>query len=93
MAAVEIGLLLLAAPFLLLVSVWATVTAYRILAPDTALPVDRTAQARRRGAVARVRARDIVSEQRRRPTAAFPSATTSSHDAESIAEALWARRN
>ncbi len=89
LAAIETGLFLLAAPLLLLMCVWATVTAFRILVPEQPLSVDR--RARRRGVAAPVRARDIVAEQRRRPAPVFDAGTSS--ESESIAESLWARRN
>ncbi len=97
LAAIETGLFLLAVPLLLLMGIWAVVTALRILMPEAPLPADRTARARRRGEAAPVRLREIVDEQRRRPAPVFPPATVGSDDsgarAETIAEALWARRN
>lgn len=88
LAAIETGLFLLAVPLLLLMCVWAVITAFRILMPEPPLPVDR--RARRRGGPAPVRAREIVAEQRRRPAPAFDAAPPES---ETIAESLWARRN
>ncbi len=97
MAAIETGIFLLAVPMLLLMGIWSVVTALRILMPEAPLPMDRTARARRRGEPAPVRLREIVDEQRRRPSPVFPPATVGGDDpearAETIAEALWARRN
>ena len=97
LAAIETGIFLLALPLLLLMAVWAFVTALRILMPEAPLPLDRTARARRRGEPAPVRLREIIEEQRRRPTLVFPPATVGGdapeNRAETIAEALWARRN
>lgn len=89
LAAVETGLFLLAVPLLLLMGVWAVVTAFRILMPEQPLPLDR--RARRRGGPSPVRAREIVAEQRRRPAPVFDAEASS--ESESIAESLWARRN
>lgn len=89
LAAIETGIFLLAVPMLLLMGVWAVITAFRILMPEQPLPIDR--RARRRGEPAPVRAREIVAEQRRRPAPVFDA--ESSSESESIAESLWARRN
>lgn len=93
LAAIETGLFLLAAPLLLLMGIWAVVTAARILLPEAPLPLDRIARARRRGEAAPIRAREIVAEQRRRPAPTFPSGGEAPPESESIADALWARRN
>lgn len=97
LAAIETGFFLLAVPLILLMGIWAVVTALRILMPEAPLPMDRTARARRRGEPAPVRLREIVDEQRRRPAPVFPPAAVGDDApevrAETIAEALWARRN
>lgn len=96
-AAIETGLFLLAVPLLLLMAIWAVVTAVRILLPEAALPTDpaaRTARARRRGEAAPVRLREIVDEQRRRPAPVFPRSGDAPEGApDPLADALWARRN
>ena len=87
----EAGFLLVVAPVIVLVGVWAVVTAVRILRPEAPLrPVAR------RDAVVHVR--QIVDEQRRQPAPVVPprvAAVEGEPDAraEALAEALWARRN
>jgi hypothetical protein len=103
--AAETGLFLVAAPLVLLVAIWAVVTAVRILFPEAPLPADpaaRLARSRRRGEAAPVRLREIVAEQRRRPAPVFPRPADAPDGApgpgtldgpDPLAEALWARRN
>lgn len=95
LAAIETGIFLLAVPLLVLMAIWSVVTVLRILIPEA--PLERVVRARRRGEPAPVRLREIVDEQRRRPAPVFPPATVggddAEHRAETIAEALWARRN
>ena len=82
--AAETGLFLVAAPLVLLMAIWAVVTAARILFPEAPLPTDpaaRLARSRRRGEAAPVRLREIVDEQRRRPTPVFPRPASSPADA------------
>ena len=108
-AAIETGLLLFAAPLILLMAIWAVITAVRILFPEAPLPTDpaaRLARSRRRGEAAPVRLREIVDEQRRRPAPVFPRSAGSPGGAppgepgpgspsgpDPLADALWARRN
>jgi len=98
-AVIETGLFLLAFPILLLMFVWAVVTAFRILVPEAPPPLDPAARHRRRGEPAPVRLRQIVDEQRRRPVAALPKAETEAGAdgrvvaSGPLADALWARRN
>ena len=96
-AFVETGFLLLAAPLVLLMAIWAVLTAVRILRPEAPLPP----VTRRRGD-ALVHVRQIADEQRRRPAPVVPprvSTVDGEPDAdapartEALAEALWARRN
>ena len=97
LAAIEARILILAVPMLLLMAVWALATALRILMPEAPLPLHRMARTRRRGEPVPVRLREIADEQRRRPAPVFPPAAVGGGDpearAETIAEALWARRN
>ena len=97
-AAIETGLFLFAFPLILMLGIWAVITAVRILYPEAPLPLDRTSRARRRGEAAPVRLREIVAEQRRRPAPAFPPAVAAAEAepearAAALTEALWARRN
>lgn len=99
MAAVETGLFLFVSPLILLMAVWAVITAVRILYPEGALPVDPASRrARQRGEAVPVRLRQIVEEQRRSPAPVLPprvAAVDGEPDAraEAIEAALWARRN
>lgn len=97
-AAIETGLFLFAAPLILLMMIWAVITAVRILYPEAPLPPDSGLRSRRRGEPAPVRLRQIVEEQRRRPAPVFPPRVATAEGqpearAEAIAESLWARRN
>ncbi|HEX8384925.1 MAG TPA: hypothetical protein VF576_02020 [Rubricoccaceae bacterium] len=101
-AAIETGFLLFATPLVLLMVIWAVVTAVRILVPEAPIPTDpaaRLARSRRRGEAAPVRVREIVEEQRRRPTPVFPRSGDAPGGVpggpapDPLADALWARRN
>ena len=97
-AAIETGLFLFVAPLILLMAIWAVITAVRILYPEAPLPPDAGFRSRRRGEPAPVRLRQIVDEQRRRPAPVFPPRVPTAKGeqdtrAEAIAESLWARRN
>lgn len=107
LAAIETGLFLLAVPMLLLMGIWAVVTSYRILFPEpppSPDPAARGGSPRRPGDPVPVRLRDIVAEQRRRPTPALmlrsnprshhlPGHGSGTDSPSPLADALWARRN
>jgi len=99
-AAIETGLFLFAAPLILLMAIWAVITAARILYPEAPLPPDAGFRSRRRGEPAPVRLRQIVDEQRRRPAPVFPRVGGAPEGVppgelgpDPLADALWERRN
>ena len=94
-AAIETGLFLFAAPLVLMMAIWATITALRILIPEAPPQRDPQAYARRRGIAAPVRLREIVAEQRRVAAPVLPPHADGDADTRTtdIADALWARRN
>lgn len=94
-AAVETGLFLFAAPLILMMAIWATIAALRILIPEAPPRRDPQARARRSGVAVPVRLREIVAEQRRQAAPVLPPHADGEPDtrAADIADALWARRN
>lgn len=94
LGALIVGLFAVAVPVILLLSIWAGVTAWRLLFPEEPMPMDPVARRRRatdRGAFVPVRLRDILDDQRARqsvtPDGGLPDAT---HPLDAD---LWLRRN
>ncbi|MAQ93220.1 hypothetical protein B1759_07640 [Rubrivirga sp. SAORIC476] len=73
---IEVAFFAVTIPTILLLAVWAGVTAFRILFPDEALPMDAVSRRRRlaaRGESVPVRLRDIMDDQRaRQAVGSFP---------------------
>lgn len=93
LGALIVGLFAVAVPAILLMAVWAGVTALRLLFPEEPLPLDPVARRRRkteRGEFVPVRLRDILDDQRARQSVApdghLPEGPPSAGD-------LWLRRN
>lgn len=101
LGAVVVAFFVVAVPAILLMSVWAGVTAFRILFPDDALPLDPVARRQRRtarGESVPVRLRDIMDDQRARqavaPKPTVPDAPeTGSRASHPLFDDLWLRRN
>ena len=103
LAAVITGFFMVAAPFIILMTVWTLVTMARILFPERELPFDPSArreQARQRGEAVPVQFRDLMDDQRQRrarapamPTRAPTSANSTPEVTSALAEDLWLRRN
>lgn len=98
-AAIVTAFFLVAVPAILLMTVWAAVTAYKLLFPDDALPFAPSGQRRRRmarGESVPVRFRDILEDERARQSVPAPP-----HDADGAStppsnplfDDLWLRRN
>lgn len=87
------GFFVVAIPAMLLMSIWASVTAWQMLFPSEPTPRDpaaRRRQATERGAFVPVRVRDIVDDQRARQSV-MPGANLP--DVHPWADDLWLRRN
>lgn len=87
------GFFAVAVPAILLLSVWAAVTAWRLLFPDEPAPMDPVSRRRRataQGEFVPVRLRDIVEDQRARQSVATDGDLPDGHP---LAEDLWLRRN
>ncbi len=87
------GFFLVALPAILLMSIWASVTAWRLLFPNEPTPMDpvaRRRQATERGAFVPVRLRDIVDDQRARQSVV---AERDLPETPSLDSDLWLRRN
>ena len=87
-----------AIPAIVLMAVWAGVTAFRLLFPEDTLPLEPVARRRRataEGGFVPVRVRDIVEDQQaRQAVAARQRATGTGDPAEHPLFAdLWLRRN
>ncbi len=89
-----------AVPAILLMAVWAGVTAFRILYPDDALPfdpVDRRRRAAARGESRPVKLRDILDDERARHARprqrVAPGGPPPSPGRSALTEDLWLRRN
>ena len=106
LGAVVTGLFVVAVPTMLLMTVWAIVTMYRVLFPERPLPFDaavRRGRALRRGEGRQVRLRDILEDQRRQPAPPVFPARRALADREPKAgpvapggplfDDLWLRRN
>lgn len=101
LAAVITGFFMIAAPVIILMTVWTLVTMARILFPERDLPFDpaaRRERARQRGQAVPVRFRDLVEDQRRASAPAMPEraqagASSKPKVASALAEDLWLRRN
>jgi len=87
-----------ATPAIVLMAVWAGVTAFRILFPEDALPFDPAARRQRaaaRGEMVPVRLRDILEDQEARRAVAAREAASApdARPANPLVEDLWLRRN
>jgi hypothetical protein len=94
-----------AIPAILLMAVWAGVTAFRILFPDEPLPMDPVSRRRRltaRGESVPVRLRDILDDQRaRQAVGTHPTVPDETAEADTprgpathpLFADLWLRRN
>ena len=96
-AAALTALFFVAVPAILLMAVWAGVTALQILFPDDALPSGPSARRRRtaRGEAVPVRLRDILEDERARRSveAAAPAEGRMGPSANPLFDDLWLRRN
>ena len=97
LGALIVGLFAVAVPAIILMSVWAGVTALRLLFPEEPLPFDPAARRRRaaqKGEFVPVRLRDILEDQQARQSVAARAAR-GEHvpDAHPLADDLWLRRN
>ncbi|WP_420456495.1 hypothetical protein [Rubrivirga sp.] len=101
LGAIFVAFFAVAVPAILLMAVWAGVTAFRILFPDEPLPLDPVARRRRlaaRGESVPVRLRDIMEDERaRQATSAaervVPRGTPPSPRTHPLFDDLWLRRN
>lgn len=87
------GFFAVAVPVILLISVWATVTAWRLLFPEEPTPMDPVARRRlatEQGDFVPVRLRDIVDDQRARQAVIAEGTMPDAHPFEAD---LWLRRN
>ena len=92
LGALIVGFFAVAVPAILLMSIWAGVTAWRLLFPSEPTPADpvyhrRTAQ---HGDFVPVRLRDILDDQRARQSVSSDGPLADVHPLE---ETLWLRRN
>ena len=97
-AAALTALFFVAVPVILLMAVWAAVTAFQILFPDDALPFEPSARRRRRtdrGEAVPVRLRDILEDERARQSVAAtePEGGPPSPSSAPLFDDLWLRRN
>ena len=92
--ALLVGLFAVAVPAVVLMSVWAGVTALRLLFPEEPLPSEPSARRRRaaeEGEFVPVRLRDILEDQQARQSVATRSGDLP--EIHPFAEDLWLRRN
>ena len=92
--ALIVGLFAVAVPAIILMSVWAGVTALRLLFPEDALPTDPAARRRRAaadGEFVPVRLRDIIEDQQARRSVAVRAGE--GPDGHPLFDDLWLRRN
>ncbi|WP_412068518.1 hypothetical protein [Rubrivirga sp. IMCC43871] len=89
-----------AVPAILLMAVWAGVTAFRILYPDDVMPfdpVDRRRRASARGEARPVKLRDILEDERARQAKprqrVAPGGPPQAPGRSALTEDLWLRRN
>lgn len=100
-AAIVTGFVLVAVPAIILMTIWAGVTMWRLVFPDDELPFDRSAvlaRAQERGDAVPVGFTDILAQQRRQPAApVMPQRLRVGPDARGsdapLADDLWRRRN
>lgn len=97
-AALFVAFFWIAVPAILLMAVWAGVTAYQLLFHDDALPLDPTLQRRRRtaqGESVPVRLRDIIEDERARQAVAEAASSEGPAGPPShpLFDDLWLRRN
>lgn len=101
LGAIFVAFFAVAVPAILLMGVWAGVTAFRILFPDDPLPLDPVARRRKltaRGESVPVRLRDIMEDERARRSVITPQRIEPAPDASSprthpLFDDLWLRRN
>ena len=103
LGALIVGLFAVAVPAIILMSVWAGVTALRLLFPEEPLPFDPASRRRRatlKGEFVPVRLRDILEDQQARQSVAARMArerdAAGEHpltDGHPLADDLWLRRN
>ncbi len=101
LGALFVAFFVVAIPAILLMSVWAGVTAFRILFPDDPLPLDPAARRRRRtarGESVPVRLRDIIEDERARQSVAGAERVvlrpgSPSPRTHPMFDDLWLRRN
>lgn len=95
--AVVTTVFVIAVPAILLMAVWAGVTAFRILFPDESLPFDPAAKRRQasgQGESVPVRLRDILEDQQARRTSVRAGAGGPPGPAANpLFDDLWLRRN
>lgn len=97
LGALIVGLFAVAVPAIILMSVWAGVTALRLLFPEEPLPSDPAARRRRAaggGEFVPVRLRDILEDQQARHRVgarARPGGPVA--EGHPLADDLWLRRN
>ncbi|MEM1054096.1 MAG: hypothetical protein AAGI52_01115 [Bacteroidota bacterium] len=100
-AAIVTGFFMVAAPVILMMTIWTLVTMWRVIFPDDELPFDRStdvAAAQERGESVPVGFVDIMEQQRRRPVGpVMPHrqrvAQKEGTSESPLAEDLWRRRN
>lgn len=92
--ALAVAFFAVAVPLILLVTVWAIVTVFRLLFPERPLsfPTVRRRPPAARGE-ATVRLRDIVEHQARQPAAPLGSTDEAGSDRHPLFDDLWLRRN
>ena len=92
LGALIVGFFAVAVPAILLMSIWAGVTAWRLLFPDEPSPAERAHHRRtaQHGDFVPVRLRDIVEDQRARQSVPSDGSVPEWHPLEGD---LWLRRN
>ena len=84
-----------AVPAILLMAVWAAVTAFKLLFPDDALlePSARRRRRTARGESVPVRLRDILDDERARQAVSAPTPGDAAPPSNPLFDDLWIRRN
>lgn len=97
LGALIVGLFAVAVPAIILMSVWAGVTALRLLFPEEPLPFDPSARRQRatqKGEFVPVRLRDILEDQQARQAVAARAVRDETvPETHPLADDLWLRRN
>ena len=94
LGALIVGLFAVAVPAIILMSVWAGVTALRLLFPEDPLPFDPSARRQRaaaKGEFVPVRLRDIIEDQQARQSVTVESGNEP--QGHPLFDDLWLRRN